>query len=66
MDKIAKALVGALAAGYAVFEFATTLSSPAGEGITSNEWIRIAVSALLGGLAVWAVPNAPDAPLEKK
>lgn len=59
MDKIAKALVGALAAGYAVFESATMLESPAGEGVTGNEWIRIIVALLLAGLAVWAVPNEP-------
>ena len=60
MDKVAKAIVGALLAGYAVYEIATTTSSAGGDGVTSAEWVHVGVSAVVAGLAVWAVPNAPD------
>lgn len=57
INEIAKALVGAVAAGYAVFQVATGLDSPGGEGVTANELVGIVVATLLAGVAVWAVPN---------
>lgn len=60
MDKIAKALVAGLAAGYAVFELATAAGSEGGTTVVGNEWVRIAVSTVLAGIAVWAVPNTPE------
>jgi hypothetical protein len=62
----AKAVSAALTAGYAVFEWASSLNSAAGEVVTTNEWVRIAVFTLVGGLAVWLVPNAkPEAELAR-
>lgn len=57
MDRIAKAITAALVAGYAVFELASTVQSAGGEVVTGNEWVRVTVSTIIGGLAVWAVPN---------
>lgn len=62
MGKYTKAITAALIAGYAVFQVATALESAAGETVTRNEWISIAVSALIAGLGVWAVPNDPPDP----
>lgn len=62
LGEVAKALVGAVAAGYAVFQVATAVASPGGEGVTANEWVGIVVATVLAGVAVWAVPNAPEKP----
>lgn len=51
LREVAKAITGA----GTVF-LATFLSAEAG-GVTSGEWVYIGVSTLLGGVAVWAVPN---------
>lgn len=59
MDQFAKAIVAALAAGYAVYQIATGTQSPAGEAVAAGEWVGIAVATLTAGVAVWAVPNAP-------
>ena len=58
MDRIAKAITAALLAGYGIFELATTTDSAGGDGVTSAEWVRVAVAAVVAGLGVWAVPNA--------
>lgn len=58
MDRIAKAVIATLAAAYGIFEFATTMDSSGGETVTGNEWVRIAVTGILAGLAVWATPNS--------
>ncbi len=50
MSKYAKAITAALVAGYAMYQ---SLSPP----ITSAQWIGIAVTTVVAGLAVWAVPN---------
>jgi hypothetical protein len=57
INEVAKALVGAGAAGYAVFQVATGIDSPGREGVTGNEWVGIIVATVLAGVAVWAVPN---------
>ena len=54
MAAIAKAITSALVAGYAVYEVVSA------GGITADEWVRLAVSTALAGLAVWLVPNATD------
>lgn len=59
MDRIAKAVIAALAAAYGIYEFATTVDSAGGVGVTSAEWGRVAVFGLIAGLGTWAVPNAP-------
>lgn len=62
MDKIAKAIVSGLAAFLGVWTVATSDSSPAGDVVSANEWVSIAVTSVIAGLAVWAVPNTtpPD------
>lgn len=58
----AKAITAAGVAGYSIFEIVTGQSSAAGEGITSGEWVRLAVFTVLAGVAVWLVPNADKNP----
>lgn len=58
IDQYAKAITGAVVAAAAVWQTASQNGSPAGPGITSGEWISIAVAAIIGGTAVWAVPNS--------
>jgi hypothetical protein len=45
-------------AAYGIYEFATTLDSAGGVGVTSAEWVRVAVFGLIAGITTWAVPNA--------
>lgn len=47
----AKALVGALTAGLGAY--ATALD----DGITTQEWVTVAIAALAGGGFVFGVPN---------
>ena len=55
LDKIAKAIVGGLAAG------AAALGTALSDGhVTGTEW-GVVIAAVLGGLAaVWATPNAKE------
>ncbi len=64
MNKIAKALTAALVAGYAVFETVTMADSAGGESVVANEWVRVAVSTIIAGIAVWAIPNEKPKPDE--
>lgn len=57
MDKVAKAIIAGLVAGYAVFELAGTADSAGGTAVVGNEWVHVAVSTVVAGLATWAVPN---------
>lgn len=52
-DKIAKAIAAALFAGLAMFEAVNT-----DQIITGNEWVRIIVSIVGGGVTTWLIPNA--------
>lgn len=62
VDTISKAIGAALAAGLLVFDASTVVQSAGGEVVTTAEWIRVAASAAIAGLAVWAVPNGPSGP----
>lgn len=53
MDKIAKAIAAALFAALAMFEAVNV-----DEIITGNEWVRIVVSLVGGGVTTWLIPNA--------
>lgn len=57
VDTISKAISAALVAGLAVFDFSTVVQSAGGTSVTGAEWIRVAASAAIAGLAVYAVPN---------
>lgn len=61
MDKYAKAITAALVAAYAVYQVATGQGSPGGEAVVQAEWVGIAVTGIVAGAAVWAVPNKTDA-----
>jgi len=58
LNRYAKAVAAALVAGYAIYQTAKGASSPAGVGITFNEWVDIVMSAAVGGGLVYLVPNA--------
>ena len=54
---IAKALTAFLIAGYGLYSVAVTADSNGGSGVTRDEWVGVAVQALVAGFAVWLVPN---------
>jgi presenilin-like A22 family membrane protease len=54
---IAKAITGAITAFGAAFAVAYT-----DQAISTAEWIVIAVSTVVAGVGVWAVPNRPSNP----
>jgi len=55
--RYAKALVGAAAAGVAVY-----LTARSDGTVTTDEWLGILLAVLAGGGVVGAVPNKPKAP----
>lgn len=58
LNKYAKAIGAAVTSAYMGYEFATMAGSPAGAGITRDEWIRIVIAFVVVGVLTWAVPNA--------
>src|SRR6185369_5262191 len=57
VDKIAKALTGALTA------MGTALLAALSDGsVTATEWVIVGLALVAGGGAVWATPNAPADP----
>jgi hypothetical protein len=56
----AKAYTAGAAVFLALFDAATSTGSAGGDGVTSAEWVRIAVSVLAAGLGVFLIPNTPD------
>jgi hypothetical protein len=58
MDKIAKAVVGALLAGLGSVGVALSDGH-----VTATEWVVTAVAVVTALAGVWAVPNAPTADL---
>lgn len=59
LDKVAKAVAGLVASGYAALQLAMLTGSEAGNKVTTNEWICVAGAALVTATAVWATTNAP-------
>jgi hypothetical protein len=55
LDKVAKAITGAAAAGVGALIVATA----DGSGISVNEWLASAGAVLASLALVWAVPNGP-------
>lgn len=55
MDKYAKAVMGAAAAGLGAL--GTALADGA---VTATEWVVVASAALAGLALVWGVPNRPE------
>lgn len=54
---VAKAIAAAITAG------AGALATALPDGVTTTEWVTVAVATVLAGAAVWRVPNRPtDAP----
>jgi ribosomal silencing factor RsfS len=64
MGKYAKAIVAALTLFGTQFAAATLDASPAGEAVSTNEWVLIAVGTVVVGVAVWATTNTPPGPVE--
>jgi NO-binding membrane sensor protein with MHYT domain len=62
LSEYAKAAAAFLLAAYTGYQAARLASSPAGEGVTVDEWIGLAVTAVTLGFGVWAVPNAAKSP----
>lgn len=54
---VAKAMTAAMLAGYGLYALAGSADSPAGSGVTRDEWVRVLVSAAVAGFGVWLVPN---------
>jgi hypothetical protein len=65
LSDYAKAATAFLLTAYTGYQAARLGTSPAGEGVSLDEWVGIVVTGLLVGFGVWAVPNtpAPVAPL---
>ncbi|HEX6871669.1 MAG TPA: hypothetical protein VF163_11280 [Micromonosporaceae bacterium] len=59
-NEVAKAIAAGVIAGYTVLQIATGTGSPAGEGITLNEWIGIFAALVFSAAGVWAVPNKTE------
>jgi hypothetical protein len=59
LAEYAKAATAFLLAAYTGYQAARLGSSPGGEGVVLDEWVGIAVTALLVSFGVWAVPNTP-------
>lgn len=62
MGKYAKAIAAAVSAFAASYAIAIQAGSPGADGVTGHEWQGIAVSTIVSGLLVWAVPNTPPTP----
>jgi hypothetical protein len=60
--RYSKAIVAFLVAFASLYSAATAADSPGGTGVSSNEWVRIVVTGLISGFAVWGYPNAPEPP----
>jgi hypothetical protein len=64
MAKYSKAIIAALVMFASLYQAATVGDSPAGAGVASGEWVRIIVSTLISGIAVWGYPNASAWPAQ--
>jgi hypothetical protein len=60
LDRYAKAIAAGLVAAYAVYQIATGAASPAGVGVTFDEWVGIAMATITIAGGTWLVPNAKD------
>lgn len=58
LGKYTKAVVAGLISGYAIYQVAKGAASPAGVGITFDEWVGIASTGIFVAVGTWAVPNA--------
>jgi hypothetical protein len=53
----AKAIAALLVSAFGMYQAARGAETPGGQGITSDEWTNIIITALLAGGAVWGIPN---------
>lgn len=58
IGEYAKAVTGGLVTFGVLFDAATGSGSVGGDGVTSAEWVRIAVGTVVAALGVFLVPNA--------
>ena len=59
IGEYAKAVTGGLVTFGVLFDAATAPGSVGGDGVTSAEWVRIAVGTVVAALGVFLVPNSP-------
>lgn len=62
INEYAKAVTAGLVTFGLLFDAATAAGSVGGDGVTSAEWVRIAVGTAVAGLGVFLVPNTPSGP----
>jgi hypothetical protein len=56
LSTIAKAIVAAVTAGYALYNVVASDGS-----VTSDEWVKVLVATVIAFTVTWAVPNStPD------
>ena len=58
LAKIAKALAAGLLGAYAVYQIGRGAESPAGVGLSFDEWVNVISTAITVGFGTWFVPNA--------
>jgi hypothetical protein len=58
IGEYAKAVTGGLVTFGVLFDAATGSGSVGGDGVTSAEWVRIAVGTVVAALGVFLVPNS--------
>ena len=59
IGEYAKTVTGGLITFGVLFDAATAPGSVGGDGVTSAEWVRIAVGTVVAALGVFLVPNSP-------
>lgn len=55
-----KAIAAAITAGYGAYQVGAAPDEHGISIVTQNEWVAVAVAAVLAALAVFAVPNTSD------
>jgi len=53
LSTIAKAIVAAVTAGYALFNVVTADGT-----VTSDEWVKVVIATVVAFTVTWAVPNS--------
>jgi hypothetical protein len=58
LDRYAKAIAAAVTTFGAGYTSAILDGSPGQTGVTSAEWQHAAITAVIAGILVWAIPNS--------
>jgi hypothetical protein len=62
VKEYAKAIVGAIAAALTALQVALNPLAEGSSTVTANEWVGVAIAAIVTFGAVFAVPNSPPSP----